>query len=313
MAPVVHEYDYAIIPWYLISVTTALAISCLFTLLAPSDWFSLIPALTTYGKAAGDLQEQPPLVRAISVPKRWFTHFYIVGVVTTVLWLQFLCAIYTQTVIPSPTLTYYLSMLTNLHIAKHLSWTTGCVALTLVLMHVLRRCYETLFVCIYSDSTMNVFHYILGLAHYIILPLSIVCEMRGVVTRNPSDFHFDISELSRTQWLGIMLFVVCNLQQNKLATRIADTRRGPRGLVRSYAHGICVGGWFNYVSCPHFLFEIAIYLTLWMVVGSGYAFKFIVFFVIVNQFFAAEITHRWYKKTFDNYPEKRKALIPFIF
>ena len=33
---------------------------------------------------------------------------------------------------------------------------------------------------------------------------------------------------------------------------------------------------------------------------------------VANLFPRAIATHKWYEKTFDNYPSKRKAIIPFI-
>lgn len=45
------------------------------------------------------------------------------------------------------------------------------------------------------------------------------------------------------------------------------------GLVSDYFHGIFYGGWFNLISCPHFLFEIGIYLSLWLIVPHGYSYS----------------------------------------
>lgn len=56
------------LPLYLLVSTLGLAISCCFTLICPHVC-RLIPALTTYGKAA-DQQEDNSLVEKISVPKK---------------------------------------------------------------------------------------------------------------------------------------------------------------------------------------------------------------------------------------------------
>jgi 3-oxo-5-alpha-steroid 4-dehydrogenase 3 len=34
--------------------------------------------------------------------------------------------------------------------------------------------------------------------------------------------------------------------------------------------------------------------------------------VLVNQVVAALMSHNWYKRTFNNYPSNRKAIIPFL-
>ncbi|VDO89246.1 unnamed protein product [Heligmosomoides polygyrus] len=151
---------------------------------------------------------------------------------------------------------------------------------------------------------MNLFHYVVGLIHYTILPLTIICESKGIADSRYG-LMFTRSAISSWQWLGVGLFLYCNREQHFIAKDIAALRKAPdgSGLIFNYAHGICYGGWFDYVSCPHFLFEIGIYLSLWM---------FLSIFVLVNQLFAGQITHRWYRRTFKAYPETRKAVIPFI-
>lgn len=60
---------------------------------------------------------------------------------------------------------------------------TSILALLLISLHVARRLYETIFVSVYSDSRMNLFHYAVGIVHYIILPISIMCETQGVASK----------------------------------------------------------------------------------------------------------------------------------
>ncbi|KAK6056707.1 3-oxo-5-alpha-steroid 4-dehydrogenase [Cooperia oncophora] len=158
---------------------------------------------------------------------------------------------------------------------------------------------------------MNLFHYVVGLIHYTILPLTIVCESRGIANTAYGPI-FSTSEISSCQWFGVALFLFCNREQHLISRNIAALRKAPDGLIFNYAHGICYGGWFDYVSCPHFFFEIGIYLSLWMVLPSAYAYKFLMIFVLVNQLFAGQITHRWYRRTFKAYPLDRKAVIPYI-
>ena len=131
-------------------------------------------------------------------------------------------------------------------------------------------------------------------------------------TFSVENFHVSMDNITLTQWAGAVLFWICNWKQHQLAEQIANTRKGPRGLIRNYAYGICFGGWFNLVSCPHFLFEICIYLSLLLVIPSAYVYRFVTLFVCINQTFAALITHSWYHKTFPKYPKTRKALIPYV-
>ncbi|HOO98302.1 MAG TPA: methyltransferase [Bacteroidales bacterium] len=71
-------------------------------------------------------------------------------------------------------------------------------------------------------------------------------------------------------------------------------------------------GWlFDYVSCPHYLGELIEWagwaIMTWSVPGLAF---FV--FTFANLFPRAVRTHRWYRQYFDDYPSRRKAIIPFI-
>lgn len=71
-------------------------------------------------------------------------------------------------------------------------------------------------------------------------------------------------------------------------------------------------GWFfEYISCPHYFGEIVEWLGWAVMTLSPGGFAFFVF-TFANLFPRAVKTHLWYSEKFDNYPVKRKAVIPFI-
>jgi len=88
------------------------------------------------------------------------------------------------------------------------------------------------------------------------------------------------------------------------------------GKVVSYEHAIPHGGLFNYVSCPHYLMEIVIYLAF-LLIGGGLrnmSLLSVVIFVVTNQIVACHLTHLWYRSHFGAlYPVQRKAVVPFLF
>ena len=85
------------------------------------------------------------------------------------------------------------------------------------------------------------------------------------------------------------------------------------GKVTTYQHRIPKGNWFEYMSCPHYFFEILIYLAFLLVGGLQHTTLFsIVIFVLDNQLVAGYITHMWYHSEFPNYPKNRAAVIPFL-
>lgn len=96
--------------------------------------------LSTYGKTMGAAGNAAP--RLLRVPKRWFTHFYVVG--------------------------------TLMNLGLLLS--QGVVELTMALyqFHVMRRLYESLYISRFSPSArMHVAHYLLGVTYYVAVPLTL--------------------------------------------------------------------------------------------------------------------------------------------
>ena len=70
-------------------------------------------------------------------------------------------------------------------------------------------------------------------------------------------------------------------------------------------------GLFKYISCPNFFGEIVEWLGFAIMTWSpaGLAFFLWTFFNLVPR---ALSHHKWYKRTFKDYPSERKAVFPFI-
>ena len=71
------------------------------------------------------------------------------------------------------------------------------------------------------------------------------------------------------------------------------------------------GGMYKYISCPNYFGEMIEWLGFSIMTLS---FPALIFFIwtIANLFPRALATHNWYHNNFDDYPENRKAVIPFI-
>jgi len=71
-------------------------------------------------------------------------------------------------------------------------------------------------------------------------------------------------------------------------------------------------GFFKYVSSPNYFGEILEWvgwaILTWSLAGLAFA-----VFTIANLLPRALANHRWYRKNFDDYPDHRKAIIPFLF
>lgn len=79
----------------------------------------------------------------------------------------------------------------------------------------------------------------------------------------------------------------------------------------SHDYQIPYGGMYRYVSCPNYLGEIMEWtgfaLMSWSLAGLSFS-----VWTIVNLLPRAVANHKWYRSHFPNYPENRKALIPFL-
>lgn len=71
------------------------------------------------------------------------------------------------------------------------------------------------------------------------------------------------------------------------------------------------GGMFKWISCPNYFGEIVEWLGFALMVYSLPAFSFFIW-TCANLIPRALDSHQWYKDHFEDYPNKRKAIIPFI-
>ncbi|KAJ4882721.1 3-oxo-5-alpha-steroid 4-dehydrogenase family protein [Raphanus sativus] len=108
--------------------------------------------------------------------------------------------------------------------------------------------------------------------------------------------------------LGIVMFVVGivgNLYHHVLLAKL----RSEDG---TKEYKIPKGGLFDTIICPHYLFEILVFWSFFMVSQTIYSFSFAMgtTFYLVGRSYA---TRSWYLSKFDDFPKHIKALIPFVF
>jgi hypothetical protein len=115
------------------------------------------------------------------------------------------------------------------------------------------------------------------------------------------------------QWLldprfviGMVLFAggfVIHVWSDRILQRLRAAGR------REYH--IPYGGMFRFVSSPNYLGEIVQWcgfaVATWSVAGLSFA-----VFTIANLLPRALSNHRWYRENFTEYPEERKAVVPFL-
>lgn len=73
-----------------------------------------------------------------------------------------------------------------------------------------------------------------------------------------------------------------------------------------------MGGYFDFVSAPHMLFEILMYTCLTVALLGNTSWLFVFVWVVTNQIENAWLSHKWYLEAFKNYPKERRAIFPGI-
>jgi protein-S-isoprenylcysteine O-methyltransferase Ste14 len=71
------------------------------------------------------------------------------------------------------------------------------------------------------------------------------------------------------------------------------------------------GGWYRYISCPNYFGEIVEWGGWALATWSPGSLAFFLW-TIGNLLPRALAHHRWYRHTFPDYPQERKAIIPFL-
>ena len=116
-----------------------------------------------------------------------------------------------------------------------------------------------------------------------------------------SDWHLEPRFI-----VGIALFVAgifINLRSDNLLISLRNRYPGTYQIPRGFL--------FRYVSCPNFLGEIMEWLGFALMVWSLPALSFFVW-TAANLIPRALDHHKWYLRTFSDYPHGRKALVPFL-
>jgi hypothetical protein len=162
-----------------------------------------------------------------------------------------------------------------------------------VFIHFAKRVLESLFLHRYS-GTIGLFTTLLIASFY-----SLASFLIGYLNQHPlpsPDLWF---------YLGFVFYIIGilgNFYHHKI---LADLRKN------SLDYFIPKGGLFDYVVCPHYLFEIFTWLGIFLF--SRHLATLLVLLFIIAYLSARSIrTLQWYRERFTKFPKNRKGMIPFI-
>jgi very-long-chain enoyl-CoA reductase len=172
-------------------------------------------------------------------------------------------------------------------------------------IHFLKRTLETLFLHKYSGSTD------LGTAIFIGIYYTLVSIIVSYFSVQVPVSLYDKNILTT----GITLFIIGQIgnfyHHYILASLRKDKLNPTEGKDQIKNYKIPVGGLFDYVTMPHYFFELISWLGI--ALTSQQANSFLVFCSMFSYLAGRSVaTNQWYKDNIKDYPQ-RKNLIPFIF
>ncbi|XP_075400417.1 polyprenal reductase isoform X2 [Tenrec ecaudatus] len=161
----------------------ALAASFLLVLLLQLVPAGLLPScplfqdLIRYGKAQRAGPERSALSRAFDVPKRYFSHFYIVSVI----WNGFLLWCLIRSLFLGASFPNWLySLLRILGAAQFQGGElvlSPFFVLVFLWLHSLRRLYECVYVSVFSNTMIHAVQYCYGLVYYVLVGLTVLSQV----------------------------------------------------------------------------------------------------------------------------------------
>lgn len=189
------------------------------------------------------------------------------------------------------------------------------MALGMYNIHIIIRLKETVYDQPATKAKMHVGQYLVGLTFYLVTPFAIVADsyyQPGWTNQSP------LLVLS-----GLALFIYASIHQWRCHKILYSLRyrmigeenereRSDHQALPAYA--VPTGDLFNYVACPHYLCEILIYISIWLVTAcQSRTILWTIGWTVINLAITARESQGWYLRTFkDKYPRNRRALIPFV-
>ena len=287
------------------------------------DWISppeFLRELFLYGKTR-EAEVKNPLVKFIEIPKAWFKHYYIYGVIVSSYMVAVTagCFIFNHDI---PGRNFLMNFIGDRTPVLD-EYAVIMICLMMLFQHC-RRIYECIFVSVYSKGTMNILHYLLGFLLYSTVQICAICDGPALKLSSKEPVPIanqlqtiNFAEVVTKHWnkiLGALLFLWASYYHNQSHEILANLRKDRSGnKVLHRQHVIPRGGMFEYLSAPHFVCVMLIYIAMGIVAINSWTFWMgPVLFTITNQALMCNETHKWYNNNFDNYPKNRCRFIPYI-
>lgn len=178
----------------------------------------------------------------------------------------------------------------------------------LVMLHFLKREFESLFVHRFSHATMPAFNIVKNSTHYWILSGLVLGGGVYSPSLGAEVVRGSLRDNRTFIWLCVALWALAEL--GNLHTHVTLMNLRPKG---TRVRQIPRGGAFELVSCPNYFFEAVAWLAITVMSFSLSSLIFLVVSTVQMTIWAIK-KHKNYRREFgDQYPRQRKIMYPFIF
>ncbi|CAG8471453.1 964_t:CDS:2 [Ambispora gerdemannii] len=249
----------------------------------------------------------------LTVPKRWFRHFYVLGV----LWVTFVT--YELLIVRDTNDCLFVRLLR--HFEDYYSTTISlsyqqprgeCVlALLMLQIQTTRRMFECFWVERPSlDSKMHIGHYMVGITFYFMMGIAVWIEGSG--------WFLNTTFASVNEFLAIhipfaiFLFIYASHHQHIQHKILASLRTSS-----SPRYSLPTGDWFDVMSSAHYFSEILIYISFVILTkAKNFTLWLALIATIFNLIQFAIDSYHWEHRVFKGdvkLQKKKWIIIPFIY
>lgn len=178
----------------------------------------------------------------------------------------------------------------------------------LVMLHFLKREFESLFVHRFSHATMPAFNIFKNSTHYWLLSGLVLGGGVYSPSLGAEAVRGTLRESHAFIYSCVALWAFAEL--GNLQTHVSLMNLRPKG---TRVRQIPRGGAFELVSCPNYFFEVTAWLAITVMTFSLSSLIFLVVSTVQMTIWAIK-KHKNYRREFgDQYPRQRKIMFPFIF
>lgn len=175
----------------------------------------------------------------------------------------------------------------------------------LVILHFVKREYETLFVHRFSLNSMPARNIFKNCAHYWILSGALIAYF---IYAPNSYTALSSPTIDIANWIGIALFLIGEIG-NAHTHKILSNLRSPGGTERGIPHGLG----FNLVTCPNYLFEMIAWFGITFVAKTWAMGVFLIAAYVQMHLWAVKKEKAYRREFGDKYKKKKNPIFPIVF